>query len=210
MKSHILLVAFAVLWVFGCGGPQESASPSSTPEQPQETKPSGVAQGTIAQNETVMNVKDAFAAWGFGFNDENVLSVYFFPTLLSNDERARMASKEPGSNPFHVMMGKERPADLQWYPHIELEITFKPDEPRNSEDITKVFLAINKIEDTGTYSIPLVSSFGGDNPTSVDGHEKLETVFSGDGTLDMVFKGGTTARSKFAWDVELKDLPVVE
>ena len=38
----------------------------------------------------------------------------------------------------------------------------------------------------------------------------LETIFSGDGKLDMVFKGGTTARSEFAWDVELKNQPVVE
>ena len=210
MKFHVLISAFAVLCVLGCGGPQESAPSSSTPEQPKETTPTGVAKGTIAQNETVMNVKDAFAVWEFGFNDENVLSVYFFPTLLSSDERARMASKEPGSNPFHVMMGKEPPADLQWYPHIELEITFKPDEPRNSENITNVFLAINKIEDTGTYSIPLFSNYGGNNPRSADGHENLETVFSVDGKLDMVFKGGTTARSKFAWDVDLKDQPVVK
>ena len=157
-----------------------------------------------------MEVKDAFAAWEFRFNDENVLSVYFFSHIAFQWRESTHGFQGTGSNPFHVMMGKEPPADLQWYPHIELEITFKPDEPRNLANIKEVSLAINKIEDTGSYGIPLFSNYGGNNPRSVDGHEKLETVFGVDGKLDMVFKGETIVRtSKFTWDVELKDQPVV-
>lgn len=213
MKSHNLLIASAVLSVCGCGGSDKVAPSHGAPAETREKEPSAVARGTIAQNETVMDVKDAYAGWALG-GDGNVLSIFFFPTLLLDDERERMASKEPGSDSFFVTANKAShdPAKFQWYPYIRLEITFKPNEPRSSENILDVFLAVNKLDDTGSHSIQLVTGFGGKmSPLIADGHEKLETMFTEDGKLQMTFKGkATIVDNVFAWNVSLKDQPVVK
>jgi hypothetical protein len=77
MKSHNLLIAAAVLWVCGCGGSDEVAPSHGTPEELKEKEPSAVARGTIAQNESVMDIKDAYCpvkpeCWGWA--DWHVLS----------------------------------------------------------------------------------------------------------------------------------------